>query len=207
MGTGGVLGGAAGSRGYLSPEQAQGLEIDCRSDIYSLGCTLHFLLSGKAPSTSDEPGTVSPGLASLLNKMTALDPENRFGTMQELVTAIDDPKLSCQTSAWKKAALFFVLAAVALFSGVALRSSGLLERHERQRPEPSGIVEQVETPPTLDEEPWMTTKEIASHLSVHENTVYRWIDSQGMPAHRAGRAWRFKKSEVDAWFKMQDKKK
>ena len=33
------------------------------------------------------------------------------------------------------------------------------------------------------------------------DTVYRWIDRFGMPCHRMGRLWKFKKDEVDEWVK------
>ena len=48
---------------------------------------------------------------------------------------------------------------------------------------------------------WTSVAEIARHLGVARDTVYRWIDSRGMPAHRVGRFWKFQLSEVDAWVK------
>ena len=46
---------------------------------------------------------------------------------------------------------------------------------------------------------WISVAEVARHLGVARDTVYRWIDSRGMPAHRVGRFWKFQLSEVDAW--------
>ena len=51
------------------------------------------------------------------------------------------------------------------------------------------------------EERWLSVDEIAVHLGVSRDTVYRWIDQQKMPAHKMGRLWKFKVSEVDAWVK------
>ena len=48
---------------------------------------------------------------------------------------------------------------------------------------------------------WISVAEVAEHLGVARDTVYRWIDSKGMPAHRVGRFWKFQLSEVDAWIK------
>ena len=39
------------------------------------------------------------------------------------------------------------------------------------------------------------------YLGVSKDTVYTWITSKGMPAHRLGRLWKFKKDEVDMWVK------
>ena len=41
-----VIGSIIGSDGYMSPEQAIGTDIDCRSDIYSLGCVFYYMLTG-----------------------------------------------------------------------------------------------------------------------------------------------------------------
>ena len=50
-------------------------------------------------------------------------------------------------------------------------------------------------------EHWSTISEIAAHLQVAEDTVLRWIQRKAFPAHRAGRVWRFKISEVDEWMR------
>jgi len=51
------------------------------------------------------------------------------------------------------------------------------------------------------DERWFSVDEIASHLGIKRDTVYRWIDRYGMPAHRIGRLWKFKKDEIDEWVK------
>jgi len=48
-------------------------------------------------------------------------------------------------------------------------------------------------------EPWSILADVAGHLQVSEDTVLRWIAKRKLPAHRVGRIWRFKISEVDAW--------
>jgi excisionase family DNA binding protein len=48
-------------------------------------------------------------------------------------------------------------------------------------------------------EPWTSVDDIATHLGVAKDSIYRWIDRRGMPAHRIGRHWKFKISEVDEW--------
>ena len=46
---------------------------------------------------------------------------------------------------------------------------------------------------------WFSVNEVAAHLGVAADTIYRWIEKKGLPAHRVGRLWKFKLAEVDAW--------
>lgn len=46
---------------------------------------------------------------------------------------------------------------------------------------------------------WCSVNEVAAHLGVAADTVYRWIDNKGLPAHRVGRLWKCKLPEVDEW--------
>jgi len=50
-------------------------------------------------------------------------------------------------------------------------------------------------------EPWVDVEEVAAHLRVVKESVYRWVEGKGLPAHRVGRLLRFKLSEVDGWVK------
>jgi serine/threonine-protein kinase len=98
-----------GTPDYLSPEQAKNShDVDPRSDVYSLGCTLYFLLTGKPPfatattlidkllaHTHDDPPPirearfeVTEGLANVLAKMMAKDPADRYQTAAEAAAAL-----------------------------------------------------------------------------------------------------------------------
>jgi excisionase family DNA binding protein len=52
---------------------------------------------------------------------------------------------------------------------------------------------------TVNSEPWVTAIEVARHLGVVNDTVYRWRERKGLPAHKIGRLWKFQLSEVDDW--------
>ena len=48
-------------------------------------------------------------------------------------------------------------------------------------------------------EPWVSVEQVAEHLGVTRDSIYRWIDRKNLPAHRVGRLWKFKVTEVDEW--------
>jgi excisionase family DNA binding protein len=48
-------------------------------------------------------------------------------------------------------------------------------------------------------ESWVSVDDVAKHLGVVKESVYRWIENRGLPARRVGRLWKFRLSEVDAW--------
>ena len=49
----------------------------------------------------------------------------------------------------------------------------------------------------------MTVKELADYLKIAEKTAYRFASEGKVPGFKVGSAWRFKKTEVDAWIKKQ----
>lgn len=51
----------------------------------------------------------------------------------------------------------------------------------------------------MTSEPWVSVDDVAAHLSVAKDSIYRWIENKSLPAHRVGRLWKFRISEVDEW--------
>ena len=52
---------------------------------------------------------------------------------------------------------------------------------------------------SLMEDRWLSVDEIAAYLGIKRDTVYKWINDKGLPAHKIGRLWKFKKDEIDCW--------
>ena len=53
----------------------------------------------------------------------------------------------------------------------------------------------------IPEERWVGVEDVAAHLGVAKDSIYRWVTTKSMPSHRVGRLLRFKLSEVDDWVK------
>jgi serine/threonine-protein kinase len=97
-----------GTPDFISPEQAQNAsEVDIRADLYSLGCTFYFLLSGQVPFPNGTPieklmahylerpksiillrPEVPKDVQAILDRLLRKDPAERYATPAELVAAL-----------------------------------------------------------------------------------------------------------------------
>jgi excisionase family DNA binding protein len=51
----------------------------------------------------------------------------------------------------------------------------------------------------MSEDRWQSVDEIAKYIGVSRDTIYTWVTQKGMPGHKVGRFWKFKKDEIDSW--------
>lgn len=51
----------------------------------------------------------------------------------------------------------------------------------------------------IQNENWISLAEAAVYIGVSKDTIRNWIKNSQMPAHKVGRLWKFKKSEIDTW--------
>jgi beta-lactam-binding protein with PASTA domain/tRNA A-37 threonylcarbamoyl transferase component Bud32 len=97
------VGTVMGTATYFSPEQARGDPVDPRSDLYSLGCVLYELVTGRPPFSGDSPvaiaykqvhespvpprqvnPSVPPALEAIILKCLAKNPANRYPSAEDL---------------------------------------------------------------------------------------------------------------------------
>lgn len=55
--------------------------------------------------------------------------------------------------------------------------------------------------PEMIEDGWIGLDEAAKYLDVRKDTVRSWIKKTDIPAHKIGKLWKFKRSELDEWVK------
>ncbi|MGE0713145.1 MAG: FHA domain-containing protein [Planctomycetota bacterium] len=78
-----------GTPGFRAPEQARGEPVDERADLYGLGATLLYALTGVAPPRDGAPDVAAAGpLQPLLARLVAADPTGRFSGAAEFLAAI-----------------------------------------------------------------------------------------------------------------------
>ncbi|MEO6527771.1 MAG: serine/threonine-protein kinase [Gemmatimonadaceae bacterium] len=145
---------AVGTPAYMSPEQAAGeSNLDCRSDLYSLGCVLFEMLAGEPLFKGSTPrelmtrrhGNAAPSVRGLLRhvpksvesvmaRALSHDPDDRYATAAEFVGEIHAAERELEArpsraSRWPSAAfavvLLLVVAGAAMFGHGAMRESEL----------------------------------------------------------------------------------
>jgi len=95
-----------GSMGYIAPEQLVNAQSNAQTDIYSLGATMFFMLTGKSITFTSEllnegnyPENISKGLVSVIQKASAIEPKKRYSDVLVMqsdlntnVTEVESPK-------------------------------------------------------------------------------------------------------------------
>ncbi|MHC1685501.1 MAG: serine/threonine-protein kinase [Clostridiaceae bacterium] len=84
-----------GSKGYIAPEQLVNIQSNVKTDIYSLGITMFFMLTGKPIGLPTElklqesyPEDTDKNLVKVVQKASAIDPENRYSDIKSMINQI-----------------------------------------------------------------------------------------------------------------------
>jgi eukaryotic-like serine/threonine-protein kinase len=135
-----------GTVGYMAPEQARGLAVDHRADIFSFGCVMYEMVSGRRafqrdsnadtlsailkedpPPLSDIAASVPPALDRVVQRCLEKNPEERFQSARDLAFALEalsapsgapvsGPSIAAGPWTWRWRK---VAAAIALLAGLA----------------------------------------------------------------------------------------
>lgn len=139
-----------GTPGYAAPEQYQtGSDTDIRTDIYTFGMTLHFMLTGHEPKvtqTNKNPRprpireynpSLSSGLEQVIIKCTQIDPKDRYQNCDELLYALehyhemDDQYKAKQKNTFKRFLISAgITGALLLGSAVSAGASAIINNND-----------------------------------------------------------------------------
>lgn len=113
--------GTAGTAAYMSPEQAQGLEVDARSDIFSFGVVLFEMVTGRVPFHDSQEAVIlydivhtkeaplsqfrqdlPEGLQPIVSKALEKDPDGRYQSVDDLLRDVRSLNESVRASASRR---------------------------------------------------------------------------------------------------------
>ncbi len=171
-----------GTRGYASPEHYGARQTDIRSDIYTLGMTLHHLLTGVSPRT---PGyiyhpvrfwkpTLSAGIETVIDKCTALDPDDRYQNCLELKYDLEHIEHLTENLRGKQIRRVRMFFAAAVLTGL-LFTGGLFLREEEGRVSRERYETLVSVIPSLSIEEKLKNYEEAVRMRPDDTTAYLCI--------------------------------
>ena len=143
-GTSAGMGMIAGTPGFASPEQLRGEPLDVRSDIYSVGATIYYLLTGRPPFVEERvtvlvtrmateiPASpaairrdVPKGLAAVVMRCLARTPQERYADYRALAAALEPFRSTTQVAAGLSRR-FFASVADSIVSSLVLTPVNML---------------------------------------------------------------------------------
>ncbi len=144
-----------GTLNYMSPEQARGLEVDARSDVFAIGVLIYEMVTGQkafsgdtasdrlasvlksepAPMTKQVPGT-PPALELVVRKALAKNKDERYASAKNLLAALQDIRAEKKSSS----KLWVIGAAVILLAAALAVLPRLTQSRPEQRPPPAAAV-------------------------------------------------------------------
>lgn len=183
---------ALGTKGFAPPEQYVG-QTDERSDIYALGATMRYLLTGHNPrsnETVDYPALyaelgISDKMIRILDKCTAINPDDRYQNDGELCKALtEDDEAKKLSQKMKRMKIIFLIAAivvlviglsVTIYSIIGIKQQEIIEATENAAPQLAVVPDVVGKTYTeakkLIEDAGLTCEKVESYNSTVKKDV------------------------------------